>query len=137
MTATQTATANLLLTGETTIQMIARTAARKIEFNVAARDETLTKIATGGLTDSFTIDKLIRTEAELRAWSEINRFITAQSELDKNDDELLERLIQYIGRYALDTHRINSTSNVDVEIETMRRLAFVSAYNFITGNSNY
>lgn len=137
MTATQTATANLLLTGETTIQMIARTAARKIEFNVAARDETLTKIATGGLTDSFTIDKLIRTEAELRAWSEINRFITAQSELDKNDDELLARLIQYIGRYALDTHRINSTSNVDVEIETMRRLAFVSAYNFITGNSNY
>jgi len=137
MTATQTATANLLLTGETTIQMIARTAARKIEFSVTSRDETLAKIATGGLTDSFTIDKLIRTEAELRAWSEINRFITAQSELDKNDDELLERLIQYIGRYALDTHRINSTSNVDVEIETMRRLAFVSAYNFITGNSNY
>ena len=137
MTATQTATANLLLTGETTIQMIARTAARKIEFSVTSRDETLAKIATGGLTDSFTIDKLIRTEAELRAWSEINRFITAQSELDKNDDELLARLIQYIGRYALDTHRINSTSNVDVEIETMRRLAFVSAYNFITGNSNY
>jgi uncharacterized Fe-S cluster-containing radical SAM superfamily enzyme len=137
MTATKTANGNLLLSDETQIQMIARTAARKIEFSVASRDETLAKIATGGLTDSFTIDKLIRTEAELRAWSEINRFITAQSELDKNDDELLARLIQYIGRYALDTHRINSTSNVDVEIETMRRLAFVSAYNFITGNSNY
>lgn len=137
MTATQTATANLLLTGETQIQMIQRTAARKLEFNVTARNETLAKIATGGLTDSFIIDKLIKTEAELRAWSEIDRFITNQSELDKTDDELLARLIQYIGRYALDTHRINSTSNVDVEIETMRRLAFVSAYNFITGNSNY
>ena len=126
MTATQTATASK-------ISYINHSIERKLGHARTEREAATTRIATGGLTDSFTIEKLIKAEAELRVWSEIDRFINAQSEIDKNEDELLARLVAYIGRYAISEHKINSTSNISVEIETEHRVEFARAYNFIAG----
>jgi hypothetical protein len=130
MTATQTANQT---TEINKINYLNHSIERKLGRAVTERDAAATRIATGALTDSFTIEKLIKAEAELRVWSEIDRFINAHTEADKSEDETLARLIQYIGKYAISEHKINSSSNISVEIETEHRVEFARAYNFIAG----
>jgi hypothetical protein len=124
MTATQTATPSK-------ISYINHSIERKLGRAETARQEAIAKISSTGATLSFDIEKLIKAEAELRVWSEIDRFITAHSEIDKSEDETLARLTEYLSRYAIAEHKINSTSNIHVEQETELRCEFARAYNFI------
>lgn len=124
MTATQTASK---------IDYLNHSIDRKLGRARTEREAATARITTGGLTDAFTIEKLIKAEAELRVWSEIDRFINAHTEADKSEDETLARLVAYIGKYAISEHKINSSSNISVEIETEHRIEFARAYNFIAG----
>jgi hypothetical protein len=126
MTATQTATASK-------ISYINHSIERKLGRALTAREDAVTRISAATATLAFDIEKLIKSEAELRVWTEIERFINAHSEADKSEDETLARLLQYIGNYAISEHKINSTSNISVEIETEHRVEFARAYNFIAG----
>lgn len=104
---------------------------RTLERALTAREDAVARIGKATATLSFDIEKLIKSEAQLRVWSEIDRFITAHSEIDKSEDEILARLTEYLSRYAISDHKINNTSNIQVEIETEHRLEFARAYNVI------
>lgn len=75
------------------------------------------------------IETLIKAQATNVVWGEIDRIISDHL----TDADVLAALTRRAGQYALNTHRINSTSNVQVEIETMIRLEWVEAYKIITG----
>jgi hypothetical protein len=132
MTATQTATL-------TKINNLNYAIERKLKSAVAMRDDAVARISAANTTLAFNIEKLIQSEAQLRVWSEIDRFINAHSEADKTADDTLARLLEYVGKYVTSEHKINSSSNVSVEIETEHRLEFARAYNFIadTARASY
>lgn len=52
-------------------------------------------------------------------------------------EETLRHITRMAQRHALSSHRINSTCNVVVEVETMERLEWVCVYNILTTGSKY
>ena len=99
------------------------------------RTNAIAKMADGTSTYSSTIEQLIKAEAEINAWGHIVRCAEYMEQDGKTAQEIMAELERVLRRFALNTHHINSTSNIAVEQETMQRLAYVEAYNCITTGS--
>lgn len=97
-----------------------------------SKADALAKLAT--YVDSSAIERLMRADAEHRVWSTVDRLIKGMFE-DGNDVETADiekMLTRMASNYALSTHRINSTSNVQVELELAIRHEWVTVYNLVT-----
>jgi hypothetical protein len=111
-------------------------AAMKIEKATQSREDAITRMTN--YTDSFAIEKLIAADAELHVWMNVQGILNQDTDYADNtiDDEYrLRNLERSTAQRALSTHKINSTSNISVEMETTQRLEWVEAYNLITTGS--
>ena len=121
MTATQTA--------NETLQFISMAAMNNIAQAQASREKALGRMTGYFFADS--IENLIKAQACEIVWTEIDGYLHNSG----TDEQLLADLERIARRYALNTHKINSSSNVAVEMETAIRLEWVEAYNLITTGS--
>jgi hypothetical protein len=115
------------------IRFIAMTATNHINKATEEHASALAKLAT--FTDSHRIDQLINAAAELQVWSLIQNYLLSMQADGIEDALIQQRLEREASRYALSTHKINSTSNTSVEMETVTRLTWVEAYNLISTGS--
>jgi hypothetical protein len=84
---------------------------------------------------SSDIDRLIESQGRYNVCWQLLGVMKSNDVDGVTDDEIIEVAIAFAGRYALNTHRINNTSNISVEMETLERLAWVEAYNYLTTGS--
>jgi CRISPR/Cas system CMR-associated protein Cmr5 small subunit len=115
------------------IRFIEKTATNHINKAIEEHASALARLAT--FTDSHRIEQLMNAAAELQVWTLINNYLVNMRSEGLDDATIQQRLEREAARYALSTHKINSTSNVSVEMETITRLTWVEAYNLICTGS--
>ena len=81
------------------------------------------KIAAGKI-DSFVLDSLITTKAELEVYSGIAHIIWNMTRTGQAEDTILSAVYDHAVEFAVMSWRINSTSNSSVELELAVKVAW-------------
>lgn len=98
----------------------------KVETKIADRATKRGKYVDAliaGASSPATYEALIIIDAEIRVYSNVRLIIEnmRNAEVKNSDEEILAYVLKTILRRALDTHFINSSSNIYVEIELRER----------------
>jgi hypothetical protein len=101
------------------------------------RDKSLQELNAGHVWPSTYVN-LMKANVALRIYGNlIAQIENCEVEEGLQAEQTLNRISRTAQRNALSSHRINSTCNVVVEVETIERMEWVSVYNVILTGSEY
>lgn len=89
-------------------------------------DEALKKLSTkiaGGDVTSFVLDEIIQRRAHITVYSQIANVIWNASK-KVADDDVIDHIVKTATRHAIMRFKINSCSNVSVEMELAEKLVW-------------
>lgn len=106
-----------------------------VRASVAIREKLAAGFVEGRLFTSFIIDEMIETDAHINALGHVMNIISNGLEAGKTEDEIIDNVKRISLRGSRMGHRVNSTSNSDVEIELAKIRAWNSVNMFIEGET--
>jgi hypothetical protein len=88
-----------------------------------------------GVSTPAAYEGIIFTDAEIRVYSNVRMIIEnlRNSEVKMSDEDILDHVVRSVLRRALETHFVNSSSNIYVEIELRERFYWTELASHLNG----